>query len=408
MTDLIDLLDTSIKLFHRDQLFESSGFVLHEDDNYIFGKDAEKKIRKKPHDLNNKFWWKLGTESLNPKLGNARHTADLAHQQLIYLSRNHVLREPIVLAVPGSFSQNQLSLLLGIMAETPFEILGLIHRSALLAASEVCDDSLLHLEIQLHQASIVELVVHEGIVSVTHSKTIPGLGWLQLKERFAAEIGGIFVTQTRFDPRRQAHSDQQLYDKLPSILTRLCVESEMMCEIDGHTAQISAADLQPITDKLIAKLKGIHINLVEKQVLLDKTDCALPGIKQLPKITFCEIPNPTLINKSDMDPKAPRVIDSLPLTKERVKRNSNPSNLTPKIESRPTHWLDEKWIAHPLKEGEISAQINLYLDGTNWYVKPSAGLTCNSHPVENRALCVGDRLKLQNHSMILINVSEKF
>ena len=404
MADLIDLLDTSIKFFHRDQVFESSGFVLRETDNYIFGKDAEKSIRKKPYDLNNKFWWKLGTEPLNPKLGNARHTADLAHRHLISLSRNQVLGEKIVLAVPDSFSHHQLSLLLGIIAETPFEILGLIHRSALLAAPVACDESLLHLEIQLHQTSIVELVSGGEVVSVIRSNTIPGLGWLQLKERFAAAIGSVFVTQTRFDPIRQAHTDQLLYDKLPSILAHLSAESEMVCEIDGHTAQISAADLRPITEELIVKLKGVHKDLSEKQILLEKTASALPGINQLSKITFCETLDPLLVNTLNMDPNAPRVITDVPLTKARTKRNSNSSCLTLQKESRPTHWVDENWIAHPLKEGKIDEQINIYLDGVEWYAKPSAGLTCNSHPVENRPLSAGDRLKFQNHSMILINV----
>ena len=120
MTVILDLLDTSTRLLYEERAIHSNGFVLNTGSEFIFGNAAEKNYRTQPREVNNKFWWQLGTESLQLSFGAARHTADLVHQHLLSLSQDASETNQIVLAVSGSMSKEQLSLLLGIIEQCPF------------------------------------------------------------------------------------------------------------------------------------------------------------------------------------------------------------------------------------------------------------------------------------------------
>ena len=78
-----------------------------------------------------------------------------------------------------------------------------------------------HLEIQLHQAVISELAERNEQVELQRTTPLPGCGLLQLQERLVELIAAEFVRQTRFDPRRKAATEQQLYDALPAALRAL-------------------------------------------------------------------------------------------------------------------------------------------------------------------------------------------
>ena len=186
MAVILDLLDTSIRLLYEEKAIHSNGFVFNTGNEFIFGEVAEKNYRTQPREVNNKFWWQLGTESLQLSFGPARHTADLVHQHLLSLSQDASESNEIALAVSGSMSKEQLSLLLGIIEQCPMTALGIIHRSALLAANVSTHTSILHLELQLHQAMIVELERRDDSFSVNGYSVIHGMGLIQLKELYAS------------------------------------------------------------------------------------------------------------------------------------------------------------------------------------------------------------------------------
>ena len=79
---LLDINDCNLQLWGADSAVQSPGYALLEGKDYRFGTAARSSARLRPRDINNRFWWQLSTEPLQPALGPARHTADLVHAHL--------------------------------------------------------------------------------------------------------------------------------------------------------------------------------------------------------------------------------------------------------------------------------------------------------------------------------------
>ena len=84
---LLDANDCYLQLWGSGQSVQSPGYALLEDGEYRFGQAARGSARLRPRDINNRFWWQLNTEPLQPALGPARHTADLVHAHLQQIHR---------------------------------------------------------------------------------------------------------------------------------------------------------------------------------------------------------------------------------------------------------------------------------------------------------------------------------
>ena len=151
---LLDINDSNLQLWHGAAHLQSPGYALLAGDGYRFGNPARAAARLQPRDINTRFWWQLSTEPLQPALGPARHTGDLVHAQLQELHREGGQPSEVLLAVSGSMQRDQLSLLLGIVQQCPFDAVGLVNRSVALGSLHGAGGRLFHLEIQLHQAVI--------------------------------------------------------------------------------------------------------------------------------------------------------------------------------------------------------------------------------------------------------------
>ena len=67
--------------------------------------------------------------------------------------------EEALLAVPGSFTSAQLSLLLGLAQASPFSVTGLVDAAVAATAATAGPGSYNHLDIQLHQTVVTSLEV---------------------------------------------------------------------------------------------------------------------------------------------------------------------------------------------------------------------------------------------------------
>ena len=248
---LLDINDSNLQLWHGDTHLQSPGYAMLEGGGYQFGQAAREAARLRPREVNTRYWWQLSTEALQPAMGPARHTADLVHAHLQALHREGGQPGEVLLAVSGSMQRDQLSLLLGIVQQCPFDAVGLVNRSVALG-SLYGGGRLFHLEIQLHQSVISELEAHSGTVDLGRTVPLPGCGLLQLQERLVERVAAAFIRQTRFDPRRKAVTEQALYDALPAALRVLSTDAETSLEINGYRARVSAAELaeagQPLFD----------------------------------------------------------------------------------------------------------------------------------------------------------------
>ena len=278
---LLDLNDANLQLWSGGQAVQSPGYALLDGTQYTFGGAARSAARLRPRDINTRYWWQLNTEGLQPSLGPARHTADLVHAHLLDIHKQAGSPAELILAVSGSMAREQLALLLGIVGQCPFDAVGLVNRSVALASAYSCPGSLYHLEIQLHQAVITELGQKEGQLEIRRTIPLPGCGLLQVQERLVEIIAAAFIRQTRFDPRRKAESEQQLYDALPAVLRTLGNAPEANIEVTGYRARINRAELRPAGEALFSSApEAMGVLHASDRIIIDPVAGLLPGLME--------------------------------------------------------------------------------------------------------------------------------
>ena len=276
---LLDLNDSNLQLWRAGEAVQSPGYALLDGKQYTFGSAARSAARLRPRDINTRYWWQLNTEGLQPALGPARHTADLVHAHLLDIHKQAGQPEEMILAASGSMQRDQLALLLGIVEQCPFNAVGLVNRSVALASAVACSGNLYHLEIQLHQAVITDLRQNDGHLTLHRTTPLPGCGLLQLQERLVEIIAAAFVRQTRFDPRRKAESEQQLYDALPAALRALGSAPETNIEVMGYRARINNNELRPAGDVLFKSVpETTGVLHPDDRIIIDPVAGLLPGL----------------------------------------------------------------------------------------------------------------------------------
>ncbi len=119
---------------------------------------------------------------------------------------------------------------------------------------------------------------------------LPGCGLLQLQERLIELIAADFVRQTRFDPRRKADSEQQLYDVLPSVLQSLINNPETNVEVMGYRARVNRAQLRSACDLLFSSVTDtMGVLRPQDQIIIDPIAGLLPGLlEHFPHATLIE------------------------------------------------------------------------------------------------------------------------
>jgi hypothetical protein len=274
---VLELNDCNLSLWRDEQLLLSSpGYCFRQADSYQFGEAARGQARLHPRSIQHRYWWQLGLEPLQPAFGAARHSADLVHQHLLELYQLGGKPERLILAVPGSMHTEQLSLLLGIVTQCPFDVVGIVDRAVASAATVALPAHAYLLELQLHQSVVTQLQQVDGQVRRGTVTPVPGCGWLALQDTLANAVADTFIRQTRFDPRRKATSEQALYDKLGAVLQQLGEHNECNFELDGRQARLErsvlAASCQPVIDRITRAVPGSC-----ERLLLDPVLATLPG-----------------------------------------------------------------------------------------------------------------------------------
>ena len=278
---LLDINDSNLQLWHGGAHLQSPGYALLVDRQYRFGNPARAAARLQPRDINTRYWWQLSTEPLQPALGPARHSGDLVHAQLQELHREGGQPGEMLLAVSGSMQRDQLALLLGIVQQCPFSAVGLVHRSVAVGSLYSGSGRLFHLEVQLHQAVITELVQRDGQVELQRTLPLPGTGLLQVQEKLVETIATAFIRQTRFDPCRKAITEQQLYDALPDALRALGRDNETNIEVNGYRARINRTELLGAGQRLLESARdAMGAAQPGDKVIADPLAGLLPGLAE--------------------------------------------------------------------------------------------------------------------------------
>lgn len=273
--------------------WRSPGYAIVTRDAVITGAAALARARIEPRHTLNQFWLRLGTEALHDARAHARHQADLAWSQLEQLATQAGGEQRVILAVPGSFSREQLGILLGIAQRTPFRAIGLVDSALAGATTTTIASEALHLDLQLHQC-VLTRIVREGDEIVRQSvRTLPGCGLVQLQESWAQLLAGQFIQQSRFDPMHAASTEQQLYDHLPRWLDMLQRTDDVAVTLTsggtGYHAKLRASDVleaaQPVYSQIADAVRrdrdGADVLASTRFASLARIDALLPTITRL-------------------------------------------------------------------------------------------------------------------------------
>lgn len=414
---LLDINDSNLQLWHGPAHLQSPGYALLVDKQYRFGNPARAAARLQPRDINTRYWWQLSTEALQPALGPARHTGDLVHAQLQELHREGGQPAEVLMAVPGTMQRDQLALLLGIVQQCPFDAVGLVNRSVVLGSLYGSTSRLFHLEIQLHQAVISELGRQGDQVALQRTLPLPGAGLLQLQEKLVEVIATSFIRQTRFDPRRKALTEQQLYDTLPDALRTLGRESETNIEVSGYRARINRGDLlsagQTLFDSARQAVGALNAG---DRLIADPVAGLLPGlVDQLPGLEILDADSVRIALQQHMDRLVQReqalsfvtALPSLAPQEQLLEPANAPIAPTPMAAPRSaaTHILQGHHARPLTADGtSLGGGWDLHSTGSGWQLR-GAGPTVsvNDSPGQvNELLGGGDRIRIGDGPELLL------
>jgi len=407
---LLDINDSNLQLWHGDQHVQSPGYALLRGSQYHFGSEARAAARLEPRNINTRYWWQLNTEALQPAFGQARHSADLVHGHLQSLHQEAGEPDEAILAVSGSLQREQLSLLLGIIQACPFRAVGLVNRSVALASPRAAQGRLFHLEIQLHQGAITELVADGDTVSAQRTVPLPGCGLLQLQERLVEVIAAAFIRQTRFDPRRKAETEQLLYDRLPTALRDLQQRGETSVEVNGNRASVNRKELVSAGQRLFTSApEAMGVAQPEDRLLLDPVAALLPGITD--HFANAEIlPADALpsavaqhLDRLVQPGESQTFVSTLPCTGDRIAPRADalepvaPTPPQPAAGPAPTHVLKGSTARalHPAGT-DLGAGYTLHREGEAWLVSGDSAenVSINGLRYEGDAVGSGDLIAL--------------
>ncbi|TDU31565.1 hypothetical protein DFR24_0935 [Panacagrimonas perspica] len=281
--NVLEINDTGLLLSNGTQvLAESPGFAALDGKTLQVGAIARARSRLDPRRTFNRYWYQLETMLPAPVAG-ARSHADLAYAQLQSL-RDAAGGLPLMLAVPGSLTREQLSILLGLVDASGLKAEGLVD-TAVAAASQVeTDATCLHLDVELHR---FVLTVIEGGASLSRVRVeeISKPGLTKVWDALSRVAALAFVQQTRFDPLHTAGTEQTMFDALPAWLNLLGGAPSAVLELASgartHRASVSRDDLvkslqEPFED--IAAAIDQHGRPRPATLMLSARAAAVPGL----------------------------------------------------------------------------------------------------------------------------------
>ena len=197
----------------------SPGLAIIDDETVIVGREAAARARLTPRRLHSRFWLEISTEPLGRPFGRRLRTADLAWSHLDELWRQLGRGvTSVILALPGDRSKAQLGLILGVARSAGLPVDGMVDAAVASVLGHNLTSPVLHLDLELHRTVLTLLEPGPGQRGVVTNDRV---GLSGLRDAWLRMIAGVFLKTTRFDPFHSAASEQDLYDRLPTILHTL-------------------------------------------------------------------------------------------------------------------------------------------------------------------------------------------
>ncbi len=303
----IELNDTGIEAVRdsdpeAEVIAASPGVVVLDGETLLTGRKAASRARLKPRWAYDRFWEELDTTPLPRPFPTTLRRADLAHAHLEEVWESTRERaDDVMLAIPGSFSHEQLGLVLGIARACGMPVAGMIDSSVASSTLVGQESSLapvaVHLDLHLHR-TVATRVERNHEVKRARIEVNDGVGLMELLDAWVRLIAQVFVRTTRFDPLHGGKSEQALYLRLPVWLDELRQKDEATLTMKGagknHSIEITREQIiacaQPFYEVFAQLAKALEPAGHSATLLLPKRMTELPGLEG-----FLRLANPDLV-----------------------------------------------------------------------------------------------------------------
>ena len=261
---VLELNDQAL-LIHTEQgqSISEPGFAQLTSKGIETGEVARSIAWRSPQSSFNQYWRQLNQLPLPSNQRWARHNADIAFAQIEQLLNATAAPEKLILSVPGSFSDEQMSLVTGLIDASSSQLYAVIDSA--LAAGLDCQNQTWIVELQLHQ-TVVSLIQPQdkgtqGSIEVVQQELIPDLGIMTIYNSVAQYISNSLVTDYRYDPLHNSEGEQTIYDQIPTWLSTLAVKPEVTISISSPKGELPLVlrkhKIEELIEGRLAKLTEI-------------------------------------------------------------------------------------------------------------------------------------------------------
>ena len=283
-TAIVELNDSEVRVGMEGRVSVASpGFAIIGDGGLVLGDDARRQARLRPREANNRFWSRLSLDPLENASELARHNADLAYAHLRQVHEQAGSPPEVIFAIPGIFTREQLSLLLGLAKACAFAPVGLVDSSVAALANTATPGVHVYIDVDFHQAVITELDVADEVVR-TRVESVAGAGINAVLDVWAAAATDAFIQQHRFDPLQRAATEQSLYDRFAEVFQHP-LRDKFVLEIEGNRVELSVGRLLQAAQSLYARIAERVTRIVAERgadgaIYLSHRAAALPGLPE--------------------------------------------------------------------------------------------------------------------------------
>jgi hypothetical protein len=262
-TAVLELNDQALLIKTQDgEVFCEPGYALHTEQGIITGLAAQQQAWLQPQNIYREYWRQLNQAPLPGDQQWARHHADIAFAQLQSLLAKAGSPEQLILSVPSTFDDQQLSLLLGLTDALQTSIVAIVDSS--LADCLYLGDSIkglkgaekqtLYMDLQMHQLVVSQVSFERSNLRIKAQQVIPDMGSSHINNALASHIRDLSIKNHRFDPLHTSEGEQAIYDQLPALTRRIAGLPE--CDLSIASPR---GDLQ-----LVLRKKDIELLLASR------------------------------------------------------------------------------------------------------------------------------------------------
>ncbi len=279
-TAVLELNDQMLLIKNQTgEVYCEPGYALHTEQGIVTGLAAQQQAWLQPQNIYRDYWRQLSQALLPGNHKWARHHADIAFAQLHSLHAKAGSPEQLILCVPSTYDDQQLSLILGLMKALETTIVAIVDSSLadclyledIIDAIKGAEKQTLHVDLQMHQMVVSQISFERRNLRIKAQQVFPDIGAGQINNALASFIRDLAIEHHRFDPLHTSEGEQAIYDQLPELTRRIAGLSECHLNIASPRGELQLLLRKKDIELLLANRLESLSRLINKTAATDIT-----------------------------------------------------------------------------------------------------------------------------------------